>query len=600
VPEFVLYRRQLLPGERLFGLGDKAAPLDRRGDVYVLWNTNSPNFSLGRDPLYKAVPLLFGVGPRRAWCVYVESSARLVFDCRGDGVRVTGPLPSPVHELEGESFANVFAQASELVGRMPLPPRWALGYHQSRWSYASAEEALDVVAGFRRRSILLDALHLDIDYMDGYRVFTVDAERFPDLAGLVRELGVRVVTIVDPGVKAEPGYAVYDELVRSGFACLGADGRPWVDKVWPGKCVFPDFTNPGCRHWWGDLHNGLVEAGVDGIWVDMNEPSVFFRGTLPGDVRHAAGAHWELHNAYGHLMARATFEGLERLRPGRRPFVLTRAGWAGTQRFAATWTGDNRSTWTHLRLALAMCLGLSVSCYPFCGSDIGGFHGTCEPELYARWMELGAFTPFFRTHYAGALTRGRQEPWSFGREVEAVARAAIELRHLLMPYTYTAFWRHGETGLPVLRPLALAWQDDERALACEDQFLWGDSLLVAPVLRKGARRRRLYLPAGDWYDLWSAERLAGPRSVVVDAPLGRTPVFVRGGSVLPLADGRLLVYPGRGVSWLYEDDGETVGAPACVTRFAVDGESVVAERRGEAASRFGLEPERARGLADRR
>jgi alpha-glucosidase len=298
-------------------------------------------------------------------------------------------------------------------------------------------------------------------------------------------------------------------------------------------------------------------------------------------------------------MAQATFEGLERLRPGRRPFVLTRAGCAGTQCYAATWTGDNRSTWTHLRLSLAMCLGLSVSCFPFCGSDVGGFNGTCEPELYARWMELGAFTPFFRAHYAGKFTRGRQEPWSFSREVEGVARAAIELRHLLMPYTYTAFWRQRETGLPVMRPLALGWQDDPHALSCEDEFLWGDSLLVAPVVRKGARRRRVYLPAGVWYELWSAERHAGPSSVVVDAPLGRTPVFVRDGTVLPLADGRLIAYPGRGISWLYEDDGQTVDAAAHGTRFELDGDGLVVRRQGDAASSFSRDPEPARGLADR-
>jgi alpha-glucosidase len=585
----IVFRKRLAPEERLYGLGDKTFPLDRRGHVYELWNTDAPNYVPGKtDPLYKSIPLVFGVSTTAAWCVYVESTARLVFDCRGDELRVLGPGRPDVHELRGRSFADVFSRASEIVGRTPLPPRWALGYHQSRWSYASAEEARAVVREFRRRRIPLDVLHLDIDYMDGYRVFTWDRDRFPDPGGLMRDLGVRVVAIVDPGVKAEPGYRVHDELVERGFACLGPDGNPWVGKVWPGECVFPDFTNPADRRWWGDLHRVLVEAGVDGIWNDMNEPSANFPGTMPDDVRHAGGTHAEVHNTYGHLMVQATFEGLERLRPGRRPFVLTRAGCAGTQRFAATWTGDNRSTWTHLRLAVRMCLGLGLSCFPFCGSDVGGFSGRCEPELYARWIQLGAFSPFFRTHYAGNLTAERQEPWSFGPEVETLARATIELRHRLMPYTYTAFWRHTQTGLPVMRALALGWQEDPVALSCEDEFLWGDSLLVAPVLRKGTRRRRVYLPAGGWYDFWTGARFEGPRAILAEAPLDRIPVFVRAGSVIPFAGGELRVYPGEGTSWLYEDDGETVGGPTCVTTFEVRGDQVVAQSEGSFSSAFTL------------
>jgi alpha-glucosidase len=588
----LLFRRRLAPEERLYGLGDKAFPLDRRGHAYELWNTDASNFSFGSDPLYKAIPLLFGVRPGHAWGVWVDSAARLGFDCRGDEVRVHGPEGAPVHELEGASLEDVLGRASELVGRAPLPPRWSLGYHQSRWSYGSAPEALWIAEEFRRRRIPLACLHLDIDYMDGFRVFTWNRERFPDPAGLVRslhELGVRVMTIVDPGVKAEPGYPVYDELVARRLACRAPDGVPWVGRVWPGRSVWPDFTDPEARRFWGEQHRGLVETGIDGIWLDMNEPSVpglGRRGTLPDDVRHAAGRHAHVHNAYGALMAQATADALERLRPRLRPFVLTRAAAAGTQRYAATWTGDNRSTWTHLRLALSMCLGLGVSCYPFCGADVGGFAGRCEPELYGRWIQLGVFTPFFRTHYAGSLTPGRQEPWSYGPEIEAVARAAVELRQLLAPYTYTAFWRHTQTGLPVMRPLVLAWPEDPRAAVCEDAFLWGDDILVAPVLRKGARRRRVYLPAGDWYDFWSGARIAGGRTLAVDAPLARVPLFVRAGRALPLAGGELRVFPGEGVSWLYEDDGETVGGPASVTRLEVSGKRVTAGREGSFPSSF--------------
>jgi alpha-glucosidase len=590
----LLVRRRLAAGERLYGLGDKPVPLDRRGRVYRLWNTDPPNFRAGSDPLYKSIAVLFGLRRGAVWAVVVDSPGRLDVDCRGDELRVYGPAGAPVHELECATFADALAQVSSRVGRAPLPPRWSLGYHQSRWSYAGADEALRVATEFRRRGIPLDCLHLDIDYMDGYRVFTWDQQLFPDPAGLIRslhDLGVRVVTIVDPGVKVDPGYPIYDELLARELACRGADGRPWVGGVWPGASVWPDFTDAEGRRFWGDCHRELVDAGVDGIWIDMNEPSVQGGGsgrTMPDDVRHSDGLHADVHNAYGHLMAQATAEGLARLRLGVRPFVLTRAAATGTQCYAATWTGDNHSTWTHLRLALTMCLGLGLSCYPFCGADVGGFAGRCDPELYARWMQLGAFTPFFRGHYAGSRTPGRQEPWSFGRKIEAVARAAIELRQLLLPYTYTAFWRHTQTGLPVMRPLAVGWPDDPRAVACENAFLWGDDLLVAPVLRRGLRRRRVYLPRGDWHDFWSGDRVCGGRDVVVDAPLERLPIFARAGTAVPLAGGDLRVFPGEGVSWLYEDDGETVGSAACVTRLEVSGESVAARREGSYPSAFAV------------
>jgi alpha-glucosidase len=526
----LVHRRRLADGERLYGLGDKAWSLDRRGGVFELWNTDNPNYARGHDPLYKAIPLVFGVSTERAWALLVESTGRLVFDCRSDELRVFADRSVPVREWEGERLSDLLADVSAVVGRTPMPPRWALGYHQSRWSYASADEVRRVVAGFRERRIPLDAVHLDIAYMDGYRVFTWDESRFPDPAGLVDELhatGVRVVTIIDPGVKAEPGYRVYNELVERRLYCAAERGKPWIGRVWPGMCAFPDFSDPAARAWWGEQHREHVEAGVDGIWIDMNEPSAGHRGTLPEDLRQKAGLHRDVHNAYGHWMAQATYEGLRALRPGVPPFVLTRAGCAGTQRFAATWTGDNRSTWTHLRLSLGLMLGLGLSCYPFSGSDVGGFAGRCEPELYARWMQLGAFSPFFRTHYAGALTAHAQEPWSFGRRVEAVARAAIELRHELLDETVAAFERHETTGLPVMRALAVDFQDDERALDVEDEFLWGDSLLVAPVVRKGAQRRRVYLPAGEWTDRWTDRRYEGPRHVTVAAPLDRIPLFRR-------------------------------------------------------------------------
>lgn len=580
-------RLALDEGEGVYGLGEKVGGLDRRGRSYAFWNTDVTPHLPDTDPLYVSVPfwLTLRPGPGGAvatgWFVLAPGRSQLDAGAgRPDRLTVTverGGLDLFV--LAGPTPAEVLARYTALTGRAPLPPLWALGHQHSRWGHGSAANLLRCAAGFRERRIPCDVLYLDIDHMDGYRVFTWDPARFPDPEGLAEELkgmGYRLVTIVDPGVKSDPDFTLYREGLESDHFVLTPAGAPLFGDVWPGRCAFPDFLRPETRRWWGEHVRRHAARGVDGIWNDMNEPAVFGpagTGTFPPDAVHRPGdgvprAHAEVHNLYGLEMARATYEALHRP-GGPRPFILTRSGFAGVQRFAAVWTGDNSSWWEHLQWMIPMLAGLGLSGVPFVGVDVGGFGGDVEPELFARWVQAAALTPLFRNH--SAWNTRRQEPWCFGPEVEETARQAIGLRYRLLPYLYQAFAAAHRTGAPVLRPLLYAHPDDPDARAVEDQYLVGDDLLVAPVLQRGARRRLVYLPDGEWVRLPEGRRLRGPGWHVAEAGLRELPLFARAGAVLPLwpvaestarVDRSLLelevVAADRGAERaLYADDGET-------------------------------------------
>jgi alpha-glucosidase len=578
--EGVFCTRRLVEAEAIYGLGEKAFDLNLRGRKLEMWNTDPSVYSPGDDPLYLSIPMLVALREGRAYGLFFDNPGRVRFElgqARPDRLRYeadSGELCA--YFFAGPAMGDVLERYTRLTGRMPLPPRWMLGYHQSRWSYCPEQEVRDLAAEFRRRRIPCDAIHLDIDYLDGYRVFTWDQDRFPDpprLLADLREQGFRVITILDPGVKVDPAYAVYDEGLRRDAFCKVPDGQSVVGPVWPGDCCFPDFTNPETRAWWGDLYRPLLDAGVSGFWNDMNEPTVF-GGEMPGNVAHPYDGrgvyHQEIHNVYGLQMARAGAEGLRRLRPDARVPVISRSGYAGLQRYALVWTGDNESTWAQLRLGVSVCLHLGMSGIALCGPDSGGFAGDCDGELLARWTQVGALTPFFRNH--SALGTARQEPWVFGEPYESICRRWIDLRYELLPYVYTAAWQASQSGLPMMRPLALAFPGDVRTYSLADQFLLGDALLAAPIGYAGQRSRHVYLPGADWYDLWTGERLSG--EVEADAPLERMPLYVRAGSVLPLGPPmqhsgewppealRLHVYAGDGESWLYEDDGHSMAYQA--------------------------------------
>ncbi len=443
----------------------------------------------------------------------------------------------------------ILARYTELTGRMSLPPRWALGYHQCRWSYYPDSWVRKLAQEFRARQMPCDAIWLDIDYMDGYRDFTWHPQRFPDPQGLLDALhqqGFRVVTILDPGVKQDPTYHVYQQGARAGYFCTTPDGQVFHGPVWPGMAAFPDFSRAEVRRWWGDLHATLLQVGVDGIWNDMNEPTLTGhfapeldvpRGsTLAPHVQHGSEGqslpHLALHNAYGSLMAQAAHEALARLRPDTRPFVLTRSAYAGVQRYAALWTGDNSSRWEHLRLAMPMCLNISLSGVAFVGVDVGGFWGNSDAELLTRWMQLGALLPFYRNHSSAHTTH--QEPWAFGEPFESINRQYLELRYRLLPYLSTLFYEAAMTGAPIMRPLLWHYLNDPTTWEIEDQFLLGRDLLAAPIYEPGSSARRLYLPTGEWASFWSGERFHGPAWIEARAPLDELPLFVRAGAFLPL------------------------------------------------------------------
>jgi alpha-glucosidase len=577
--------------DRFYGLGEKALPLDRRRARVTMWNTDAFGYRLGTDPLYMSVPFFIVLRRGLAYGVFFDNPYRSVFDL-GHSSEEWYSFEAEGGQLDfyviyGPSVKEVVEGYTELTGRTPLPPLWSLGHQQSRYSYYPQERVLEVAERYRREELPCDAIYLDIHYMDGYRLFTWDRKRFPDPRGMAEKLrskGFRLVAIVDVGIKLDPLYPAFREGVLGDYFVKKPNGDLYVGRVWPGLCAFPDFTKPEVREWWGRQLKALVDEGVEGIWLDMNEPSVFDvpTKTVDEDAVHASGPHAKVHNVYALLEAQATYEGLLKLRPNRRPFILTRAGFAGSQRYAAKWTGDNTSDWEHLWLQIPMLLSLGLSGVPFVGADVGGFFGRPTAELLVRWYQVAAFTPLCRNHQC--MGSYDHEPWFHGGFAREAVRRVLELRYRLLPYIYSLFYEHYAKGYPVMRPLLFEFPDDEETYAIDDEFMLGPFLLVAPVLKEGARSREVYLPRGRWYDFWSDEAYEGPARVRAEAPLDRVPLFVRGGAVVPMWPPMsyvgerkpdplyLHVYPGDGSFALYEDDGETLDYTKGVyalTRFQV-------------------------------
>jgi alpha-glucosidase len=541
----IVHRVELRTDVHLFGLGERAGPAERRGRRFRMWNRD-PGGEYGDkdDPLYIGIPAYLGVHSTGSYLVFYENAFDALFDL-GDS-----QPDLALHRFEGGMLRYYLAAGSpdrtlarflELTGRPPLPPLWALGYHQSRYSYFPESRVRRLVEDFERHAIPLDAVHLDIHHMDRYRSFTWDPQRFPDPRRLASDLaakGIRLVAIVDQGIEQDPRSSRFRDGLEKKVFCRDPDGSTVIAPLWPGWAAFPDFTDASARAWWAEQYQGLVEAGVAGIWNDMNEPTAFsaFGDTsLPLPTRHAfevrGGDHREAHNLYGLLEVRATREGLLRLAPDRRPFILSRSGWAGLQRHAWSWTGDVKSDWPSLRQVVPMVLGLSLSGVLFTGPDIGGFNGTPTPELFTRWLQLGAFLPFCRAHTV--IGSPDQEPFSYGEPWLSINRAAIETRYALLPYLYTLAWQAHAQGAPLVRPLWWPEAAEPRLLGVDDTFLLGPSLLVAPVLEAGALERAVELPPGRWYDLHSGGLLPDQRQARLSAPLERIPVLVRAGAVLP-------------------------------------------------------------------
>jgi alpha-glucosidase len=615
----------------VYGLGERAARLNLRPGQYRLWN-RGPNSSYrpGSDPLYITMPIFLSLHKQGSVLAFYDNPSDgwvKVGDHRSasSGMEVSfygGPirhylagigheqrvqLSDDLGHSEIDSCASknplaiLLERLTGLIGRAPLPPRWVLGYHQSRWGYQSEAEMRRVWAGFQEHRLPLSGLFLDIDHLRGYRTLTPDEQRYPQLAEFAEALhrhDVHLVAITNPGVKLEPGFDLYDTGTDQDLFCKAPDGRAVAGVVWPGRAVFVDYANPVARRWWGEQYDRQLKHGIDGFWHDMNEPTSFTiwgDPTLPRCTRHNLEGrqedHSQVHNIYGQLMNQAAYQGLRDLKPDRRPFILSRSGWVGMQRTAWSWTGDIETSWAALRQTITTVLGLGLCGMPFTGPDIGGFSGHPSPELFIRWFQLATFLPFFRTHCAFFLPR--REPWEWGPTVLAQLCQCLELRYRLLPYWYTLAWSACQTGSPIVRPLFWDAPDDPSLWQVDDAFLVGNELLVAPVLEQGARQRKVRLPIGYWHRFTGAssnqemDRYLGGGEIQLAAPLEWIPVLARPGSIIPVmktiaretgeaGEDQILVlhiYRSNGVrpahGMLYSDAGDGFGQSR-LDRFALE------------------------------
>lgn len=519
-------------GTSLYGGGEVTGPLLRNGQSIKLWNTDSGAYSVDNGKrLYQSHPWVMGVRPDGTSfgilfdtpykAKLTTTDERINFETEGELFRI--------FVIDRESPQAVIKGLAELIGTMPMVPRWALGYQQCRFSYTPASRVIEVADTFRIKRIPCDVIWMDIDYMDGYRIFTFNPQTFPDPAALNRDLHIRgfhSAWMIDPGAKVDSTYFVYKSGTANDVWVKTAQGKEFHGDAWPGACAFPDFTQPKTVRWWADLYKDFLDKGVDGVWNDVNEPQISNTptGTMPEDNKHLggdkipAGPHLKYHNVYGYLMVKASREGIMKARPQNRPFILTRSNFLGGQRFAATWTGDNASWESHMTMSVPMILTLGLSGQPFSGADVGGFLFNPDANLFGRWMALGAFYPFSRGHAcAGTINK---EPWAFGQKVEDVSRMALERRYVLLPYYYTLLHEASETGMPIMRPVFFADPKDTLLRAEEQAFLIGENLLVVPEWAQNPA-----LPKGIWRNL---SLIPGDDKDSYQAKLK-----IRGGAIIP-------------------------------------------------------------------
>ncbi|XP_027361090.1 uncharacterized protein LOC113869127 isoform X2 [Abrus precatorius] len=562
-------------GSSLYGTGEVSGQLERTGRRIFTWNSDAWGYGPGTTSLYQSHPWVLAVLPNgEALGILADTTRRCEIDLTKEStIQFVAPSSYPV--ITFGPFASptaVLMSLSKAIGTVFMPPRWSLGYHQCRWSYLSDQRVLEVAKTFRKKHIPCDVIWMDIDYMDGFRCFTFDKERFQDPKSLVKDLhynGFKAIWMLDPGIKQEEGYFVYDSGSKNDVWVQKADGTPFVGDVWPGPCVFPDYTQSKVRAWWANLVKEFISNGVDGIWNDMNEPAIFkvVTKTMPESNVHRGDSelggcqnHSFYHNVYGLLMARSTYEGMKLANENKRPFVLTRAGFVGSQRYAATWTGDNLSTWEHLHMSISMVLQLGLSGQPLTGPDIGGFAGNATPRLFGRWMGIGSLFPFCRGHSEAGTTD--HEPWSFGEECEEVCRLALKRRYRLIPLFYTLFYFAHTKGTPVATPTFFADPQDPSLRKLENSFLLGPVLVYASTLHgQGLDKLEITLPKGIWLRFDFSD-------VHPDLPA----LYLKGGSIIPVGlplqhvgeanpsdDLTLLVALdefGKAEGVLFEDDGD--------------------------------------------
>ena len=627
VGEEVTTYKKLQEGEKFIGLGEKTGNLDRRGEGYTNWNSDKPGYTVNEDPLYSSFPFYIGIHHDVAYGIFFDNTFKSQFNFGASNDRYTS-FGADAGEMNyyfigGKSIARIIENYTWLTGRMPMPPMWGLGYQQSRWSYFPDSEVLNVAQTFRAKKIPIDVMYLDIHYMDAYKVFTWHPQRFSKPKAMISELknmGIHTAVIIDPGIKVEKGYKAYEEGVKQNMFISYPDGTDYTAQVWPGWCNFPDFTKPSARKWWGGLFKDNVAEGVEGFWNDMNEVASWGGGKTSSIVRfdwEGKGASYRQgKNIYGLMMSRSTYEGTRELM-GKRPLILTRAAYAGAQRYTAIWTGDNVASDEHMMLGSRLVNSLGITGMAFAGVDVGGFIGNASNALFGRWLSIGTFTPFFRVHkhYDYEMS----DPWSYGPAMENISRNYISLRYKLLPYLYSAFYEAHQSGIPVSRTLVIGNTFDEKCWdnAYQHQYMFGPSLLIAPV-ESTREATKVYLPKGTWFDFFTGTKYEGLQEIRVECPIDKLPVFAKGGSFIPMQpviqntsekspDTLFLhIYYGNAASAYvyYEDDGITYNyekgnSLTRTFRFDPAGNQIVMEKpEGSYASRFSKIALMLHGFAD--
>lgn len=558
-----------------FGMGDKSGFLNKRGFEYEDWNSDIPQaHNEDYHALYKSIPFYLCKKENGCYGMFFDNTFRSYFNFGKEDPSYffyeaeDGNLD--YYFIGGEKLTDIVTNYTYLTGTTPRPALWTLGYHQCRWGYECAEDIREVAKQYRKLRIPCESVQYDIDYMDAFRVFTWNEKAYGTPGALFKELGAegfKPVVIIDPGTKMEPGYFMYEEGVANNYFATDKDGNLYVNEVWPGDANYPDFGRQEVRDWWGSHIKFLTDLGITSIWNDMNEPASF-RGELPLDVvfheEDRVATHAEMHNVYGHFMSKATYEGVKKL-TGKRPLVITRACYAGTQKYSAVWTGDNQSLWHHLQMLVPQLCNLGISGFSLCGTDIGGFGADCNPELLTRWIQAATFSPFFRNHSAKGTRR--QEPWQFGEQVTDIYRKYVNLRYQFLPYIYDLMAQGEQNGLPVMRPLVLHYENDPETYNLNSEFLVGEQMLVAPVLEQGVSRRMIYLPEGVWYDYWTGERMEGKQYFIRETPIDVCPIYIKEGAMIPMYPVmqyvgekpydtlKLLTTPGEASGTHYQDNG---------------------------------------------
>ncbi len=575
--------KQLHKDEKFIGLGEKTGGINRRGNFFQHWNSDVPGYALNQDPLYSTIPFFIGIHDTVTYGIFFDNSHKTYFNFGGGADEELFHFGADDGEMNyyvfgGSSVAQILKDYTALTGRTPMPPIWSLGFQQSRWGYNSQDQLLDIAKTFRDKKMPADVIVSDIPYMDNYKIFTWNPKGFPDPKGMMqqmKQMGFDMVTIVDPGIRIEKGYNAYETGLAGNHFAKYPGGRTYVGHVWPGRCHFPDFTKTSSRKWWGDhFKQSLVDVGVRGFWNDMNEPAAWGR-EFPNLIEFGEGKDkktlFTVKNAYGSLMSRATYEGTKAVMNGQRPFILTRAAYAGIQKYSALWTGDNVASDEHMLLGFRLLNSMGVSGVPYVGMDIGGFMGNPSPELFIRWLNLAVYSPLFRNHTH--IGYNYREPWLFGEYNTDKIRKILEQRYKLLPYLYSSFYTAHKTGMPINRMLPIEYTFDNKVYdgRYENQFMFGDNLLVCPATST-QQMIEVYLPGkGKWYRMSDDKVYEGGQSYMVPAPIDDVPVFVKEGAIIPMqsvvqntkkkGDGILYLHVWKGNSstsfTYYEDDGET-------------------------------------------